>query len=440
VEAGLRACKPIKVILSSASASGTIAAVRCLGASGYEVGVLFSSFLSAAAWSRYAKSKHAAPRENEPARFLDRLMQIGAGRPGQILLPTSDETAWLYSENADLLAQRFCVYQPPIETIRRILDKAELAAAATSVSIAVPPTWDPAKIPDLPQLAATLPYPLLIKPRTHVHRVGNDKGVIVHSQEQLMRALPAIIDREIRSAADGPLLAEARTPLLQKFIGGGQSAVSITGFLDRSGELFVTRRGAKVFQRLRDTGVGVCFESLPADAELSEAVRRLCRELGYFGVFEVEFIWSEGRWALIDFNPRLFNQVGMDIRRAMPLPLFACLDAMGETAALREAVERAKAYDQRQPTAIYDGFTLRAILLAQSLRGGLSSAEREYWGRWMRLHADHAVDFVADHADWVPGIVHAVSETYLGLKAIPRFLGSTRRVSAAAPRIAKRPS
>jgi predicted ATP-grasp superfamily ATP-dependent carboligase len=436
----LGARKPFAVILSSASAGGTIAAARCLGAGGYDVGVLFNSYLSASVWSRYTKHAHFVPRESDSGRFLDRLMQIGAACPRQILLPTSDETAWLYSENADLLAQRFCVYQPPIGTIRRILDKAELAAAATSVSIAVPPIWDPAKISDLPQLAATLPYPILIKPRTHVHRVANDKGVIVHSQEQLTHALPAFIDREMRSAADGPPMADARTPLLQKFIGGGQSAVSITGFLDRSGELFVTRRGAKVFQRLRDTGVGVCFESLPADAELSEAVRRLCRELGYFGVFEVEFIWSEGRWALIDFNPRLYNQVGMDIRRAMPLPLFACLDAMGEAGALREAVERAKAYDERQPAAIYDGFTLRAILLAQRLRGGLSSAEREYWSGWMRLHAEHAVDLVADRADWAPGIVHAFSETCLGLKAIPRFLGSTRRASAAAPRVAKRPS
>ena len=317
------------------------------------------------------------------------------------------------------------------------LTSPSLLSPATRAAIAVPPTWDPAKISDLPQLAATLPYPILIKPRTHVHRVGNDKGVIVQSKEKLLRALPAFIDRESRSAADGPPLPEARTPLLQKFIGGGSGAVSITGFVDRSGDLFVTRRGAKVFQRLRDTGVGVCFESLPADPELSEAVRRLCRELGYFGIFEVEFIWSDGRWALIDFNPRLFNQVGMDIRRAMPLPLFACLDALGEAEALREAVERAKAYDERLPAVIYDKFTLNAILLAQRLRGGLSLAEREHWRDWMRLHADHAVDFVADRVDWVPGMVHAFSETYLGLKAIPRFLSSTRRVSAAARQVDK---
>ena len=102
----------------------------------------------------------------------------------------------------------------------------------------------------------------------------------------------------------------------------------------------------KVFQRSQPVGVGVCFESLPTDPVLSNAVRRLCRELGYFGIFEVEFLWFDGRWAAIDFNPRLFNQIGMDIRRGMPLPLLACLDAAGETAALRDAVAKAQAEDE----------------------------------------------------------------------------------------------
>ena len=100
----------------------------------------------------------------------------------------------------------------------------------------------------------------------------------------------------------------------------------------------------KVFQRLNSTGVGLCFEALPADEDLSEATRRLCRELGYFGLFEAEFLPMDGRWALIDFNPRLFNQVALDIRREMPLPLLACLDAVGDRHGLREAVDRARAY------------------------------------------------------------------------------------------------
>ena len=160
--------------------------------------------------------------------------------------------------------------------------------------------------------------------------------------------------------------ADANLPILQQFVRVGSEGVhSVTGFIDRTGELFVTRSATKVFQRSQPVGVGVCFESRPPSPALSDAVRRLCRELGYFGIFEVEFLWFDGRWAAIDFNPRLFNQIGMDIRRGMPLPLLACLDAAGETTSLREAVAKAQTEDDEQ-TVFCDRFTLRAILFAQT--------------------------------------------------------------------------
>jgi len=341
-------------------------------------------------------------------------------------LPTSDETAWLYSMHADELRRDFCLYQPPVETIRRILDKSLLAEAARRVSIAVPPTWDSAQIQDLSGAAAGFPYPLLIKPRTHVHRINNDKGIIVHSPPQLLTELARFNEREKQRAVGGDSWSAPVAPLLQQFVGGDAGAVSVTGFIDRSGELFVTRRSVKIFQRMQGTGVGVCFESLPEDRNLSDAVRALCRELDYFGLFEVEFMPVDGDWALIDFNPRLFNQTALDIRRAMPLPLFACLDAAHEAAALREAVGKAQQYDQNAPAVALDAFTLRAILLAKGVAGAGAAAERETWRNWLRQHRHHAVDLVFDREDRVPGIIHAMSETYLGLRAIPRFLRSHR--------------
>ena len=430
----LRVNPQVSVLVSSPSAGGTVAAVRSLGAAGYNVGVLYNSQLSAAVWSRYAARAYRTPPETDTGPFLARLLEIGAQRPGQVLLASSDETAWLYADNASTLSGQFVVYQPPIETIRRILDKSELAAAAKNVAIATPSIWEPFDGRDLADLSSTLPYPVLIKPRTHVQRINNDKGVIIHSREELMRELDAFVARESRLARESSRLANPKPPLLQRFVQSGSGAVSITGFIDRAGELFATRRCAKVLQRLTATGVGLCFEALPPDKDLSDAVRRLCRELGYFGIFEVEFLWMEGRWALIDFNPRLFNQVGLDISREMPLPLLACLDAIGETRALQEAVERAQAYDQTQPAVIYDGFTLRATLLAQALTRSPAAAEREKWKLWMKKHSSHAVGFATDRRDWAPAVVHALSEAYLGLLALPRFLqvGSEKAASGTA--------
>lgn len=421
--------KRISVLLASAASGGTLAAARELGTRGFDVGVLSSHRLGAAAWSRHAARVYSAPAESQNREFLERLLAIGAANPGQILLSTSDETAWMYAENAPLLGRHFCLYQPSIETLRRILDKKLLSDAAINAGLDVLPSWDPQNIDDVAELASRLPYPLLIKPRTHVHRLRNDKGVVVFSAPRLIEQYQRFVDREHAGAAGNARTIHDKLPILQQFAPPGKEGIySVTGFVDRSGELFVTRLATKVFQRSQPVGVGVCFEALPSDPALSEAARRLCRELGYFGIFEIEFIRFGGRWAAIDFNPRLFNQIGLDNHRGMPLPLLACLDATGDTARLREVAASAKS-EGRTQAVFLDRFTLRAILLAQTLTARISRKDREYWREWLRRHAAHAVDFAADQSDPVPGIAHGLSETYLGLKSFPRFMRSTPRVA-----------
>ena len=431
----------LSVLLASASFGGTIAAARCLDENGFDVHVVSSHRLEAAAWSNHTARVYRAPPESESERFLERLLAIGKSDPGQILLPTSDETAWLYTLNAAELGRYFRIVQPSTTVLLNILDKKLLADAAKRAGLAVLPSWDPRNIDEVAALASTLPYPILIKPRTHVHRLRNDKGVVVYSAGELIKQYQAFIEREHARAADSSLFHYASLPILQQLVQVGSEGVfSVTGFIDRTGKLFVTRGATKVFQRSQPVGVGVCFESRPLPPALSDGVQSLCRELGYFGTFEVEFLWFEGRWAAIDFNPRLFNQIGMDIRRGMPLPLFVCLEAAGEINSLREAVAKAQAEPDEQ-TVFCDSFTLRAILLAQTVTFRISHEDRSYWRRWMNQHSAHAVDFVVDEHDPVPKLIHALSEIYLGFKSLPRFLRETPRKSPQAPQmLTKEPS
>lgn len=418
--------------MASPAFGGTLAAARDLAARGHDVSIVSSHRLEAAAWSRHVKRVYSAPPESQSEQFLERLLAIGAEEPGRILLPTSDETAWLYVENAALLEQHFRLLVPSVACLRRILDKKLFSEAAASVGLGVLPIWTPHTVDEAVELAPGLPYPLLIKPRTHVHRFRNNKGIVVSSSAELISQYRRFVNHERVGSDINPVLSQINLPILQKFVPIGKEGVySVTGFVDRAGELFVTRTAAKVFQRSQPVGVGVCFESRPPVLAMSDAVRRLCHELGYFGMFEVEFVRFEDRWAAIDFNPRLFNQLGMDIRRGMPLPLFACLEATGDMVVLREAVARAQA-ERDDQTVFCDRFTLNAMLLVQSLTGRTSSADRAYWRDWMRQHSAHAVDAAADPSDLVPGIVHALSEFYLGLKSLPRFVRQRSHASVPA--------
>jgi predicted ATP-grasp superfamily ATP-dependent carboligase len=315
--------------------------------------------------------------------------------------------------------------------MRQILDKKFLSEAAIRAGVDVLPTWDPQSLDEVAALAPDLPFPVLLKPRSSVQRLRNDKGMVANTSSELIEKFSeyTLRERVAPSAAENRFLPDGRLPLIQQFVRGAIRAVySLTGFMDRTGELFVTRAGVKVLMRSQPVGVGVCFESLPPAPALSESVRRLCRELGYFGLFEVEFIRYGEKWAAIDFNPRLFNQVGMDIRRGMPLPLLACLDAAGETEALRDAVNAAELSSESK-AVFCDGFTMRATLLARTLTGRISSEEKARWRAWLRDNADRLVDYALDPSDRKPGFAHALSEVYLGLKAVPKFLRATPRVS-----------
>jgi D-aspartate ligase len=343
-------------------------------------------------------------------------------------MATSDETAWLYTENADQLNRNFRVYQPSINCMRRILDKKLLAEAAASAGLTALPSWEARSLDELVALAPSLPYPILIKPRTHVHRIRNNKGVVVCSPTEMLREYRRFLSRETTGVARNVLLPDAELPLLQQFVRVTNEGVcSVSGFIDRTGELFVTRRATKILQRSQPVGVGVCFESLPPDVSLSNAVRRLCAELGYFGMFEVEFLRFNGDWAVIDFNPRLFNQVAMDISRGMPLPFLAYLDAAGDSGRLRIEVTKAQTEGADTRAVFCDQFTLSAIVAARTVMGRMSRGERAHWHGWLKRNEDCLVDAARSDSDPVPARIHALSELYLGLRAIPKFLRASPR-------------
>jgi D-aspartate ligase len=67
----------------------------------------------------------------------------------------------------------------------------------------------------------------------------------------------------------------------------------------------------------------------------------------------------------------------------------------------------------------------------------MSNVEVSKWRDWMKQHADHAVDFAADRDDLLPGVVHAFSEIYLGLKSLPRFMGAKPRTASSTQHVFK---
>jgi predicted ATP-grasp superfamily ATP-dependent carboligase len=404
---------------------GTLAAVRCLGRAGIPVTVASDAGGQPAAWSRWTTRRVPCPRPGDPERFMEWLLRFGEREPGHVLYPTCDDLAYLFARHAAEIRKWFLVYQPPLQAVLAVLDKKSLLLAAKRAGIESVTSWFPEDDAAVASIAREARFPLLIKPRTQVLWPTLHKGTRVDRPEDL----PGAYSRHLQITpyylpmllAEHPELAR---PLLQEYHSVAEEQIhSVAGFIDASGGIFVARAATKVLQRPRRVGIGVCFEDVPLHPATADAVARLCREAGYHGVFEAEFIRSGDRDLLIDFNPRYYNQMGFEIARGLPLPLLVHAAARGDEERLR-ALARGAQSSVGTATAYCYRLALGMIVGAQGLSGHMRPSDVRRWWAWYVRHRKDAVDGAFDREDMLPALLAAGKELWSALRHPRAFLRS----------------
>jgi D-aspartate ligase len=391
---------------------GTLAAVRALGARGVRITVAGSELLAPARWSRHAQRFVRSPSPRDLNRFLDWLLAFGEREPGHFLYPASDDLAWLFSKHAAELQKRFLLFQPPVETVVRLLDKKKLHAACAEVGLATMATWFPEDVSEVERLLPELKLPLVIKPRTQVQLSTGNHGRLIEDRGDVVRRYSEWLKRDRYQPGLEQDFGDVTAPMLQAFdMGAAVGVYSLSGFIDRNGLLLGARAALKVLQRPRRVGVGLCFEDAPVELDLLERVVKLCRTVGYFGVFEVEFVIDGNEHRLIDFNPRFYGQMHFESARALPLPVFAYLAAMGDEAALARLAEESRGHDTAGSAYCFQ-FGHRMLMTLRRLAGTTSAAESARWKGWSARNRARMVDASADAEDWLPGVVHATAELW----------------------------
>jgi predicted ATP-grasp superfamily ATP-dependent carboligase len=350
-------------------------------------------------------------------------LEFGAREPGCVLYPTSDDLAWLLAANAVELGHSFRLYQPSVEVTANCLDKKRLGLACERVGLATVPSWYPDGAEEVAALADRLPYPLLIKPRTQVLRDGQNKGLVVRTRDELLPAYQRYVSNDRYHPGAERDFGDAQKPMLQAYREqAGEGVYSVTGFIDRSFEHWVARGAIKRLQRTRPIGLGVCFEAAPLAADLEGAVVRLCRELGHFGVFEVELLRDGPTWRVIDFNPRFYGQMGFELRRGLKLAYYAWLGALGEETKLTQVLAEAATATDGASRIFCHRTVFELMVRVRGLSGQMSAADRRQLQEWFSKHRGAAVDPSLDATDPIPGLVHTVSELYRGGRSVVRAL------------------
>ena len=404
-----------EVLLTLGDYFGTLAAARSLGRSG--VGVLLADgrLLCPTRWSRYvARTLPFPDLATSPQAFLDRLLEVGARDPGHVLLATSDDVAWLFARHRDALSRDFRTYTPPLDVVDTLLNKWRLHQACLELHIDVPMTWLPRNDDELAALEETVRYPVVVKPQSQAFLSPHQKGRIATDAASLAAMVGELRRTTSHASMVFDVNPDVETPVVQEFAESGVDGIyNLSGFVDETGSLFVVEASRKVLQWPRRLGTGLCFETAEVEPKIADDLARLCRHVGYYGPFEVEYLEIGTRRLLIDFNPRFFGQMAFDASRGLDLAQLTYLAATGQRSELAAAVESARRSTAKVNGGAYcNRIALEVVFRLRRLAGSMSQAEDHHWRSWLREHGGHVTDAVLDRRDWAPGAVEAAAAVF----------------------------
>ncbi|MGW5970465.1 carboxylate--amine ligase [Streptomyces sp. NPDC055186] len=318
---------------------GTLGAVRSLGRAGVEVHVVADESGSPVRRSRHVRRLHPPPAPGASTEDVLAVLRRVADRIARpaVLVPMDDASAIAAGRLRDALVPSYLLPEMPGTLPERVADKAELAAVCASADVPHPVTL----VPDSPRRAGEdawrLGLPLVAKwsrPWLLPAGSGLRSTRLVRSAEQA-RELYRRTDE-----AGSPLLLQAYLPP------GPDRDWFFHGYADRSGALRAGGPGRKQLSWPRGAGLTAVGCWTP-NAQVQALAERLTGELGYRGVFDLDFrrCHATGRYHLLDFNPRpgaqfrLFeDSAGVDVVRALHLDLTGRRPPAGDPVAGRRFV------------------------------------------------------------------------------------------------------
>jgi predicted ATP-grasp superfamily ATP-dependent carboligase len=340
-----------------------------------------------------------------------------------VIYGTSDDVLFVLAMHRAELEEYFLFYQPELESLTALLDKSSLIVHARAAGLGVPDTWLPTSDAEAEQVIRDQSGPLLIKPRTQSLLRTRAKGTIVHGEGAL--AYAKFRSKHTLAPHVAARFPDWTWPMIQRYHPEAIERVySLAGFRDRSGRNVIMRAAEKVLQQPRQLGTGLCFERAAVDADLAEGVRRLLANIGYFGVFEAEFIRLAAGALLIDLNGRLYNQLAFDIARGLPMPTLLYEGALGHDDAVAALLSAVPAEDSSNPRAFCNRSGLSVLVGIRRLLGRISREDVARWRVWRNADASTIVDAIADRDDPQPRLADAMHQISSCLRHPRAFISS----------------
>ena len=297
-----------------------LAAVRSLGRRGVRVLALDHRPWALGLRSRYAEPVLAPEPVEDEEGFVRSLVRVGESLAGPApIFPTHDEHLNAIARHADVVSPLFRFPFPRWEVLERVQRKRHQLERAEAIGVPVPRTRYPTSAAEARSAADDLGYPVYLKP-------SNPIGFKRLYARQAYRC-------ETRAEVEDAYARMAEyEPMVQESIPGGDDHLYTLGsYLAADGEALGLFCGRKLRQTLRWMGSCRVGESLWVD-EVVEDGLRLLRALDFHGISQVETKLDprDGRYKLIEVNPRLWQWHGLAGACGVDLPWIAYRDLVGE--------------------------------------------------------------------------------------------------------------
>ena len=298
-----------------------LAAIRSLGRAGVPVLALDHRPSALGFRSRYALPVLCPHAGESEARFVEFLSELGdvLERPAPVFA-THDEGLYAIARSRDVLVDRFRYPFPAAPRFAAIETKRAQLERAEALGIGTPRTAYPGSAAEARAAAEELGFPVLVKPSRpevfkHVHRGRH--AFRCSSRDELERAYAT---------------TAAFDPMIQEVVPGGDDALySLGSYVAADGEPLGVFSGRKLRQTPPQIGTCRVGEAVWVQ-EVVDSGLRLLRALEFNGVSQVEFKRDprDGRFKLMEVNPRLWQWHGLAAACGVDLPVIAYADLVGE--------------------------------------------------------------------------------------------------------------
>ena len=385
---------PAVAILNAESAVG-LAFTRSLGRAGVHVRVYSPHNLPLARLSRYCDDFARCPPLTDPDTFLPWLAEEVAQQRIAFVAPTSDLVAFYMAQFPDVFPKPQQASLPGRDALLDVLMQERLAGTCQTGPLRTPWSAFPTSFQEALDNAASLPYPVIIKPKSRLV-MGGMRGAVVKNEVDLHRQYHPYHTTDRQPIME--LFPQLRWPMLQEYIPAAVDTVfSVSGLLGNDGTVLAAAGSRRMVQWPTTLGVSVMFEPWTDRGAIDLGLGFVQRVLQR-GLFELDMMYDRRTddYVVLGISPHAHRHISLDIARDNDLPVMWYHVACGDTQAPHAMA--------RDNVRWLHSIPFHVGALMDMARG---PARRDRLVTYVQTIQGNLVDIINDVSDPLPSVGHA---------------------------------